>query len=591
MTISEPFIRRPIATALLMVALLAFGVICFELLPVSALPSVQFPTISVSAQLPGASPETMAETVATPLEEEFTAIPGLSFMSSTSGLGSTSITLQFALTSDINADAQFVQTAINEAEDLLPKNLPSPPTYRETNPAERPVLIYAIYSGAMPLYQIDQYANVMLAEQLSTVSGVGQVIIAGEQQPAVHIQVDPQALAERGIGLGQVATALSDATLDAAKGNLEGSRQEYPLDTNDQLFDAQQFKNVIVAYSGGAPVELKDIGRVINSSVNPRTGSWFGTTPCELLLIELQPGANTIQVVDQIEAMLPRLEQSIPRAVHVDLVSDRSANIRASVSDVEFTLLLTIGLVVLVIVAFLRKLWATIIPSLTLPLVIIATFSGMYFLGYSIDNLSLMALTIAVGFLVDDAIVMIENIVRYIEAGDPPLEAALKGSGQIGFTIVSMTMSLIAVFIPLLFMSGVVGLLFHEFAMTVTLTLLFSALVSLTLTPMMCAQFLSRGSAQAGRRNLFEHGFERLRDGYDRGLQWAFCHRFAMLCLTLALMGVTGLLYVTIPKGFLPEQDTGFIFAAVQARQDTSFAAMAKIENECARIFMSDPAV
>ncbi len=592
MTISEPFIRRPVATVLLMAALLVFGIVCYELLPVSALPNVEFPTISVSARLPGASPETMAETVATPLEEQFTAIPGLSFMSSTSGLGSTSITLQFALDSDINADAQFVQTAINEAGGLLPKNLPSPPTYREANPSQAPVLIYAIYSQAMPLYALDQYANVMLAEQLSTVTGVGQVIIAGEQQPAIHIQMDPRTLAERGISLSQVSAALSQTSLDAAKGNLEGPQTQYPLDTNDQLFAAKQFRNVIVAYRNGAPVELKDLGRVITSSVNPRTGSWFGATPSELLLVELHPGANTIQVVDQIQALLPRLEQSIPRAVHIKLVSDRSANIRASVSDVEFTLVLTVGLVVLVIFAFLRKLWATIIPSITLPLVIIATFSGMYFLGYSVDNLSLMALTIAVGFLVDDAIVMIENIVRYIEAGEPPLDAALKGAGQIGFTIVSMTLSLIAVFIPLLFMSGVVGLLFHEFAMTVTVALLFSAVVSLTLTPMMCAQFLSRENKPGeGRRSIFERGFERMRNGYDRGLLWSFRHRFFMLWLTLALMALTGILYVVMPKGFLPEQDTGFIFASVQARQDTSFAAMAKIENECARIFLRDPAV
>ena len=592
MNISEPFIRRPIATALLMAALLVFGVLCYELLPVSALPNVQFPTISVSAQLPGASPETMAETVATPLEEEFTAIPGLSFMSSTSGLGSTSITLQFDLSTNISADAQFVQTAINEAGGLLPKNLPNPPTYREANPAQSPVLIYAIHSGAMPLYQLDQYANVMLAEQLSTVSGVGQVIIAGEQQPAVHVEVDPQALASRGIGLSQVSTALSDATLDMAKGNLEGQRAQYPLQTNDQLFNAQQFKKVIVAYSNGAPVELKDIAKVVNSSVNPRTGSWLGTTPAELLLIETTPGANTLQVVDRISARMPQLLASIPRAVHVDLVSDRSLSIRASVSDVEFTLLLTIGLVVVVIFLFLRKLWATIIPSITLPLVIIATFAGMYFLNYSIDNLSMMGLTIAVGFLVDDAIVMIENVVRYIEEGDHPLDAALKGSAQIGFTIVSMTLSLIAVFIPLLFMSGVVGLLFHEFAMTVTLTLLFSALVSLTLTPMMCAQFLTReNEPEKRRRSLFERGFERLRDGYDRGLQWAFRHRLPMLLLTLGLMVLTGVLYVIIPKGFLPEQDTGFIFCAVQARQDTSFSTMAKIENEVATIILHDPAV
>jgi hydrophobe/amphiphile efflux-1 (HAE1) family protein len=592
MTISEPFISRPIATALLMAALLGFGIICFQLLPVSALPNVEFPTISVSAQLPGASPQTMADTVATPLEEEFTAIPALSFMSSTSGLGSTSITLQFELNSDINADAQLVQTAINEAGGLLPKNLPTPPTYRETNPAERPVLIYAIHSDAMPLYQVDEYSNVMLAEQLSTVSGVGQVIIAGQQQPAVAVQVDPQALASRGISLAQISTALSDATLDAAKGNLEGPQTEYPLDANDQLFDASQFKHVIVAYSNGAPVELQDIATVINSSVSPRTGSWFGTIPCELLLVETTPGANTLKVVDSIQAMMPRLLASIPHAVKVNLVSDRSVDIRASVSDVEFTLILTIGLVVVVIAVFLHNFWATIIPSITLPLVIVATFSGMYFMGYSVDNLSLMALTIAVGFLVDDAIVMIENIVRYIEAGDPPLAAAFKGSAQIGFTIVSMTLSLIAVFIPLLFMSGVVGLLFHEFAMTVTLTLLYSALVSLTLTPMMCAQFLKREDP-AGKKKpgLFERGFERVRGAYDRGLQWTFRHSFLMLILTLLLMALTGVLYMIIPKGFLPEQDTGFIFCAVEARQDTSFAAMHGIENQVAAIILHDPAV
>ncbi|MBV8736598.1 MAG: efflux RND transporter permease subunit [Alphaproteobacteria bacterium] len=454
------------------------------------------------------------------------------------------------------------------------------------------MLIYAVHSEAMPLYQLDQYANVMLAEQLSTVKGVGQVIIAGQQQPAVTVQVDPLALASRGLSLPQIATALSTATLDAAKGNLQGPQANYPLQTNDQLFDAAQFKNVIVAYSNGAPVEVKDVAKVINSSVNPLTGSWFGTTSAELLLIETTPGANTLQVVDSIKAAMPRLLASIPRAVHVDLVSDRSVNIRASVSDVEFMLVLTIALVVVVIALFLRKLWATIIPSITLPLVIIATFSGMYFLNYSIDNLSMMALTIAVGFLVDDAIVMIENIVRYIEAGDPPLDAALKGSAQIGFTIVSMTLSLIAVFIPLLFMSGVVGLLFHEFAMTVTLTLLFSALVSLTLTPMMCAQFLTRqNEPDRNKRSWFERGFERLRNGYDRGLLWAFRHRFLMLLLTVGLMALTAILYIWIPKGFLPEQDTGFIFCAVQARQDTSFPAMAKIENQIARIVMRDPAV
>ncbi len=592
MSVSEPFIRRPIATTLLMAALVAFGLICFQFLPVSALPNVDFPTISVSASLPGASPQTMADTVATPLEEYFTDIPGLSFMSSSSGLGSTSITLQFDLNSDINADAQLVQSAINEAEGFLPKNLPTPPTYREANPAAAPVLIYAIHSQAMPLYQVDEYSNVMLAEQLSTVPGVGQVIIAGQQQPAVTVQVNPLALAARGISLSQVSTAITATTLDTAKGNIEGSKVEYPIDSNDQLFDASQFRRVIVAYSKGAPVELKDVAQVINSSLSPRSGGWYFTTPCELLLIETQPGANTLKVVDQIKAKMPQLMASIPHSVKVDLVSDRSVSIRGSVSDVEFTLILTIFLVVVVIALFLHNVWATIIPSVTLPLVIIAAFSGMYALSYSLDNLSLMALTLAVGFLVDDAIVMIENIVRYIEAGMAPFAAAIKGAGQIGFTIVSMTLSLIAVFIPLLFMSGVVGLLFHEFAMTVTLTLIFSMIVSLTLTPMMCAKFLThQDPAATGKRSIFERAFERVRESYDRGLQWTFDHSRTMLFLTLGLMVLTVFLYILIPKGFMPEQDTGQMFCSIQAREDASFAQMSRIENQIAGIVRQDPAV
>jgi len=593
MNISEIFIRRPIATALLMSGILAFGAVCFLLLPVSALPNVDFPTITVTAQLPGASPDTMAATVATPLEDQFTAIPGLVQMTSSSGLGSTTITLQFDLSRSIDGCAQDVQTAINAAGGLLPKALPNPPTYRKTNPSNAPVLIYAIYSDAMPIANLDQYANTLLAQSLSRISGVGQVIIAGEQQPAVRIKVDPRALAARGIGFEAVRNALTDATLDEAKGNLEGQRQEFPLDANDQLFDANQFRRVIVAYQNGAPVQIEDIAQVVNSSVNTRTGAWFGTKRSELLLIERASGANTLDVVSSIKAALPQLETSIPRAVHVVLVSDRSATIRASVSDVEFTLLLTIALVVLVIFLFLRKFWATAIPSITLPLVLVATFGAMYLLGYSIDNLSLMALTIAVGFLVDDAIVMIENIVRHIEAGESPLEAALHGASEIGFTIVSITLSLIAVFIPLLFMSGVVGLLFHEFAMIITLSVLISGLVSLSLTPMMCSRLLAQeGTRPQGRIGRWlEYRFERLRSSYDRGLYFVFRHRFVMLCLTLGLIALTFYMYIIIPKGFFPQQDTGFIFGEAEARQDISFAAMATIENECARLILADPAV
>jgi hydrophobe/amphiphile efflux-1 (HAE1) family protein len=593
MNVSEIFIRRPIATALLMAGILVFGVSAFELLPVAALPSVEFPSITVSAQLPGASPTTMADTVATPLEEQFTEIPGLAQMTSQSGLGSTTITLQFDLDTNIIGDAQYVQTAIDSAQSLLPKNMPSPPTYREINPANAPILIYAIDSNALPVYQLDQYADTLLAQSLSTIEGVGEVIVAGEQQPAVRIDVNPEALASRGIAINTVATAISATTLDAAKGNLEGKNQEFPIQTNDQLFDARQFRKVIVAYSNGAPVELGDIARVYDSSVNTRTGAWFGKKRAELLLIERAPGANTLQVVNRIQARLPQLEKSIPRAVHVELVSDRSQTIRASVSDVEVTLLLTIALVVAVIFLFLRRFWATVIPSIALPLVLVATFGAMYCLGYSIDNLSLMALTIAVGFLVDDAIVMIENIVRHLEAGMKPFDAAVAGAGEIGFTIVSITLSLTAVFIPLLFMTGVIGLLFREFAMVITLAVVISGFVSLTLTPMMCALFLAReDKGRSNRLNAWlEQGFERLRAAYDRGLQFVFRHQLPTLLLTIALMVLTGFLYVVIPKGFLPEQDTGFIFAEAQARQDISFAAMAGIENACARIILSDPAV
>jgi hydrophobe/amphiphile efflux-1 (HAE1) family protein len=595
MNISDIFIRRPIATTLLMVGIFIFGLVGYELLPVAALPDVQFPTIVVTAQLPGASPEVMADTVATPLEDQFTAIQGLSQMTSTSGLGQTTVTLQFDLSRDIDSAASDVQQAINAASGYLPKNLPTPPTYRKTNPAERPILIYAVSSDAIPFYQLDQYANVILGQSLSTVSGVGQVLIAGEQLPAITVQVNPEALAAHGVSLAQVSTALSNETLDQPKGNLEGSHQQFTLQTNDQLFDASQFRKVIVAYRNGAAVTVGDIGDVINSSTNPRSGAWFDldTHPSELLLIERAPGANTVQLVDRIKSTLPELLKSIPPSVHVDLVSDRSDSIRASVSDVEWTLILTMCLVVLIIFAFLRKPWATIIPGVTIPLSIAATFGLMYFIGYSIDNLSLMALTIAIGFVVDDAIVMIENIVRYIEAGERAFDAALRGASQIGFTIISITVSLVAVFIPLLFMSGIVGRLFHEFAMTVSIAVVMSAFIALTLTPMMCSLFLTKESEQSQGRTsrAFEMFFDRMLAGYDRGLHWVFRHRLITLLGTIALMVLTGYLYVIIPKGFLPEQDSGFIFGDAEAREDISFEAMAEKEQELSQIIVRDPAV
>ncbi|MFY9762243.1 MAG: efflux RND transporter permease subunit [Xanthobacteraceae bacterium] len=593
MNISEVFIRRPIATTLLMTGILLFGLFCYELLPVAALPNVDFPTIVVTAQFPGASPTTMAETVATPLENEFTQIPGVSQMTSTSGLGQTTITLQFDLTVNINGAAGQVQQEINAASGLLPKTMPTPPTYRETNPADRPILIYAVHSDAMPTYQLDTYANTVLAQSLSTINGVGQVSIGGEQEPAVAVQVDPEALASRGLSLAQIDTALTGATLEAPKGELEGPQQQLTLNTNDQLTDPDQFGNVIVAYQNGAPVKLRDIAEIINSAQSPFSGAWYDRKPAELLLIFRAAGANTVQVVDDVKARLPQLEQSIPPSVHVDLLSDRSQDIRASVSDVETTLVITVILVVLIIFAFLRKVWATAIPSVTVPLSIIATFGMMYLFSYSLDNLSLMALTISVGFVVDDAIVMIENIVRYIEAGDSAFEAALKGAGQIGFTIISITFSLIAVFIPLLFMSGIVGRLFHEFAMTVSIAVVASAFIALSLTPMMCSLFLSRESDQPkGRINrAFEGFFDWMLAEYDRGLNWVFRHQLSMLLMTLSLVVVTGYLYYVIPKGFLPEQDTGFLFGQLEARQDESFPAMAKLQDQIAKIVIQDPAV
>jgi hydrophobe/amphiphile efflux-1 (HAE1) family protein len=593
MNISETFIRRPIATSLMMLGLLVFGAATYSLLPVAALPNVDFPTITVSATLPGASPETMASSVATPLEQQFAAIPGLASMNSTSGLGTTSITLQFDLGRSIDGAATDVQTAINAASGLLPKDLPNPPTYRKVNPADRAILIYAVSSDALPIYKVDDYAYTILAQKISAVAGVSQVLVAGQQDFAVRVQANPAALAAHGIGLEEVRNAVANATVNQAKGNLENEHRSITIDTNDQLFHAPGYRNIIVAYRNGAPVKLQDVANVVDATKAPRTGAWYGGKRSELLLIFRQPGANTVEVVDQIKAMMPRLLASVPPPVRVDLVSDRSQSIRDSVVDVEFTLLLTVALVVMVIFIFLRHLWATIIPSITVPLALVGTFGVMYVAGYSIDNLSLMGLTIAVGFVVDDAIVMIENIVRYIEEGERPLDAALKGAGQIGFTIVSITFSLIAVFIPLLFMGGIVGRLFREFAVTVTVAVVMSAFVSLTLTPVMCARFLKRQTGhKRGRLNqMCEDAFEAAVRFYDRGLQWVLRHQFVTLMSTIVLIFVTGYLYVVIPKGFFPEQDTGFIFAQAEARQDISFVAMADLQNRLSAIIQKDPGV
>jgi hydrophobe/amphiphile efflux-1 (HAE1) family protein len=593
MNISEPFIRRPIATSLLMLGLLVFGIGAYQLLPVAAVPNVDFPTITVTAQYPGADPGTMASSVATPLETQFTAIPSLSQMTSFSGVGITSITLQFDLSRNIDAAASDVQQAINAAAGVLPVGMPTPPTYRKVNPADFPILIYAIHSDAIPPYKIDDYANNVIADQLSTQPGVGQVSVFGSMPYAARVRIDPGSLAAKGIGLEDVRTALINSTVNNPKGEIEGEHEAIALDTNDQLFDATQFGNVIIAYKNGAPVHIKDVGDVIDSVQNERLRSWFGDQRAEGIAIQKAPGANTIDVVDRITALMPKLEQSIPPSVHVDLMSDRSETIRASVRDVRFTMMLTIGLVVIVIFLFLRTLWATVIPSLAVPLSLVATFGVLYAGGFSIDNISLMGLTISVGFIVDDAIVMIENIVRYIEEGDKPFEAALKGAGQIGFTIISITISLIAVFIPLFFMGGIIGRLFREFAVTVAVAVVASAVISLTLTPVMCSLFLKpEGLHAKGRFNRgAEAVFQAALRGYGRGLNFIFRHQFAALLATLLLMVATGYLYVKMPKGFFPQQDTGFIFGELDVREDASMILTDKIRSQVVKIVMHDPAV
>ena len=593
MSISEPFIRRPIATSLLMLGVFVFGILAYELLPVAALPKVDFPTITVSVNYPGASPDTMASAVATPLEQQFASIPSLEQMTSTSGIGTTVITMQFALDRNIDGAAQDVQQAINAAAGLLPKDLPGPPTYRKTNPANFPVLIYAVHSDSLPVYRIDDFAYTILAQKLATTPGVSESRVFGQKQYAVRVQADPAALAARGLGLEDVRNAIVAASVDRPKGNIENHFQSVTLDTNDQILNAAGFRKLIVAYRNGAPVRLGDVATVSDSIQNDRVGAWFNQTPAEGLAIQRQADANTIEVVDHIKGLMPQLMASIPPSVSVDLMSDRSLVIRAAVHDVQFTMMVTIALVVLVIFIFLRTLWATVIPSVAVPLSLLATFGVMYAVGYSLDNISLMALTISVGFVVDDAIVMIENIVRYLEQGDRPFEAALKGAGQIGFTIISITFSLIAVFIPLLFMGGIIGRLFREFAVTVSVAVVASAFVSLTLTPVMCSLFLKRHEDQhPGRINRWaERGFQAFLNFYDRGLRFVLRHQPAALAATLLLMGATGYLYVTIPKGFFPQQDTGFIFGQIQGRQDASFEKMAGIAHEVAAIVVKDPAV
>src|SRR5882672_2406 len=592
MNISAPFIERPIATALLMVGLLVAGLVAYPLLPVASLPSVNYPTLTVTAQLPGTDPQTMASTVASPLELQFGEIPGLTQMTSASALGYVQITLQFDLSRPIDGAVADTLSAINAATAFLPKNIPYPPLIRKVNPAETPILVLGITSDSLPLTVVDAYAQNILLQKISQISGVGLVGIGGEQQPTVRVQVDPEALAARGINLEDVRTVLGQANVDLPKGTLNSPRQTYTLNTNDQLFHPENYADLVIAYRNGSPVRIRDIGQAISAGENELISAWFNQKRAIILAVQRQPGANVIETVGRVKAMMPVLQASIPAAVKVNVISDRTQTIRASVADVQFTLLLTVALVVMVIFIFLRNFWATVIPAVTVPLSLVGTFAVLYELGYSLDNLSLMALSIAVGFVVDDAVVEIENITRHIEEGASPFEASLKGAGEIGFTIVSITLSLIAVFIPLFLMGGYVGLLFREFAITVSVALVLSLLISLTLTPMMCARLLKPESKEHGwLYRFFERGFDGLLNLYEAGLKIVLRHRFITLMTMLGTIALTGYLYVLIPKGFFPQQDTGLIIGLSEAAQDISFQAMAERQQALLDAVMRDPAV
>jgi hydrophobe/amphiphile efflux-1 (HAE1) family protein len=592
MNISEPFIRRPIATSLLMAGVVLMGSLGYFLLPVSALPPVDFPTIQVTAQYPGAGPDVMASSVTTPLERQFGQISGLAMMTSISSFANSSITLQFNLDRDIDAAAQDVQAAMNAANGVLPK-MPNPPTYSKVNPADAPILTLAITSDTLPLERVNDLADTVLAQKLSEVSGVGLVTIEGNQKPAVRVRMNPTALAGLGLGFEDVRTALIMNNVNAPKGSFDGPRQSYAIGANDQISSAADYANVIVAYRNGAPVRLRDLGGVVDSVENVRLAGWVGKKPAVILDIQRQPGANIIETADRVKALLPRLRASIPPAVNIATLADRTATIRASVRDVQFTLLLTVALVVMVIFVFLRKLWATVIPSVALPLAVVGTFGVMKLVGFSLDNLSLMALTISTGFVVDDAIVMIENIVRFIEGGEQPLQAALKGARQIGFTVVSLSFSLVAVFIPLIFMTGIVGRLFREFAITLSIAVMVSAIVSLTLTPMMCSRLLQpEDKTKHGRLFMAtERFFKGMLDAYEQGLKWVLAHQLLVLGIAAGTLVATIWLYMLVPKGLLPQQDTGMILGITDAAETISFKAMVDRQRQVADRVLQDPDV
>ncbi len=593
MSPSRPFILRPVATSLLMAAILLAGIVAYRQLPVSALPEVDYPTIQVITFYPGASPEVMASAVTAPLERQFGQVPGLNQMTSTSSGGSSIITLQFSLDLNIDVAEQEVQAAINAAQNLLPVDLPTPPIYSKTNPADTPVLTLALTSNSIPLTQVEDLADTRLAQKISQLSGVGLVSISGGQKPAVRIQTNPTALSSYGISLEDVRTALQQTSVNQAKGNFDGPRQSYQIDANDQILSSKDYQPIIVAYRNGAPVTLSAVATVVDGAENVKQAAWMSNVPAVIVNIQRQPGANIIQVVDSIKALLPQLRATLPSTVQLSVLTDRTVTIRASVKDVQFSLMLTVALVVMVIFLFLRNLSATIIPSVAVPLSLVGTLAVMYLVGYSLNNLTLMALTISTGFVVDDAIVMIENIVRYLEEGEEPLQAALKGAEQIGFTIVSLTISLIAVLIPLLFMGDIVGRLFREFAITLSVTILVSALVSLTLTPMMCSRLLHQKSeAQEGRfYRASERVFQKVIDFYGETLRWVLKYRAVTLLVAAATLVLTVWLYAIVPKGFFPVQDTGVIQGISEASQRISFPAMAQKQQSLAQVVLKDPAV
>jgi multidrug efflux pump len=593
MSPSRPFILRPVATTLLMAAILLVGIVAYRFLPISALPEVDYPTIQVQTFYPGASPEVMTSSVTSPLEVQFGQMPSLNQMFSTSSAGASLITLQFSLDVSLDVAEQEVQAAINAAGNLLPSDLPAPPIYAKVNPADAPILTLALTSKTLPLTQVQDMANTRLAQKISQQQGVGLVSISGGQRPAVRVQINPQALAAYGLNIDDLRTTLGNANVNTPKGNFDGPAQATTINANDQISDPSQYLDLVIAYRNGAPVHLKDVATVVNGAENTKLGAWANTTPAVILNVQRQPGANVIQVVNTIKGLLPQLQATLPAAVDVAVLTDRTVTIRASVADVEFELGLAVALVVAVIFLFLRNLPATIIPSMSVPLSLVGTLAVMYLLGFSLDNLSLMALTISTGFVVDDAIVMIENISRFIEAGEKPLAAALKGSEQIGFTIISLTVSLIAVLIPLLFMGDVVGRLFHEFAITLAVTIVISALVSLTLVPMMCAKLLHhRPDATRSKFDLqAERGFNWIIGRYDKALNVVLDHQPLTLLVALITMGITVLLYTMVPKGFFPVQDTGVLQGISVAAQSTSYGAMAEHQQALAAAILKDPDV